>query len=81
LAAKEPPMFTNMLSKAKAVKASRFDLTGGSPRLRAAAKAAGFVGDGVPDAIPAPRLRALAAACGVDPDALDSAAPVSSGSG
>jgi hypothetical protein len=81
LAAKEPPMFTNMLSKAKAVKASRFDLTGGSPRLRATAKAAGFVGDGVPDAIPAPRLRALAAACGVDPDALDSAAPVSSGSG
>jgi hypothetical protein len=81
LAAKEPPMFTNMLSKAKAVKASRFDLTGGSPQLRAAAKAAGFVGDGVPDAIPAPRLRALAAACGVDPDALDSAAPVSSGSG
>jgi hypothetical protein len=73
-------MFVNMLSKAKAVKASRFDLTGGSPRLRAAAAAAGFAGDGIPDAIPAPRLRALAAACGVDPDALDSAAPVSSGS-
>ncbi|KAM0825457.1 hypothetical protein ACQ4PT_069543 [Festuca glaucescens] len=81
LAAKEPPLFVNMLSKAKAVKASRFDLTGGSPRLRAAAVAAGFAGDGIPDAIPAPRLRALAAVCGVDPDALDSAAPVSSGSG
>jgi hypothetical protein len=78
LASKEPENFVNMLSKAKAVKASRFDLSGGSPRLRAAAVAAGF-GDGAPDDIPLPRLRALAAACGVDPDAISGRAVVPSG--
>jgi hypothetical protein len=69
-----------MLSKAKAVKASRFDLSGGSPRLRAAAVAAGF-DEGVPDAIPLPRLKVLAAACGVDPDAVSDRDVVPSGSG
>jgi hypothetical protein len=79
LASKEPKNFVNMLSKAKAVKASRFNLTGGSPRLRAAALGAGFGEDNVAP-IPLPSHRALAAACGVDPDAVMDAAPVPAGS-
>jgi hypothetical protein len=59
-----------MLSKAKAAKASRFNLDGGSPRFQQAAVAAGFDGASAPGPIPLPRLRALAAACGVDPDAV-----------
>jgi hypothetical protein len=76
LAAKEPDNFVSMLSKAKTVKASRFDFSGGSPRLRAAATAAGFADAGVPRPIPLPRLQALAAACGVDPDAIEAAGEV-----
>jgi hypothetical protein len=79
LAAKEPDNFINMLTKAKLVKASRFDFSGGSPRLRAAATAAGFAADDVPGPIPLPRLRALAAACGVDPDAVEANGLVPSG--
>jgi hypothetical protein len=69
-----------MLSKAKAAKASRFDLAGGSPRFRVAAITAGFGGSSDPGPIPLPRLRELAAVCGVDPNALDDAAPVPSSS-
>jgi hypothetical protein len=80
LAAKEPDNFVPMLAKAKAVKASRFDFAGGSPRLQAAAVAAGF-GDGAPKTISLPRLKALAAACGVDPErvSVDASVPSSSG--
>jgi hypothetical protein len=79
LASKEPANFVDMLSKAKAAKASRFDLTGGSPSLKAAALAAGLA-DGVPGPIPLRRLQALAAACGVDPDAVaDDSVPSTSG--
>jgi hypothetical protein len=78
LASKEPAHFVNMLSKAKAVKASRFDISGGSPRLQGAALAAGFDSD-IPDPIPLPRLRALAAACGIDPDAVDDGTKVPPG--
>jgi hypothetical protein len=78
LASKEPAHFVNMLSKAKAVKASHFNIFGGSPRLQAAALAAGFDSD-IPDSIPLPRLRALAAACGVDSDAVDDSAMVPPG--
>jgi hypothetical protein len=80
LASKEPANFVTMLSKAKAAKASRFDISGGSPRLQAAARAAGF-DDDIPDPIPLPRLKALSAACGVDPDAVDDAVAVLAGSG
>jgi hypothetical protein len=55
LASKEPDNFVSMLSKAKAVKASRFDLSGDSPRLRADVVAAGLA-DGVPRPIPLPQL-------------------------
>ncbi|KAM0904229.1 hypothetical protein ACQ4PT_018157 [Festuca glaucescens] len=78
LASKELANFVNMLTKAKAVKASRFDLSSGSPRLRAAATAAGFAAAASPGPIPLPRLRALAAACGIDPDAIAVAAEVPS---
>jgi hypothetical protein len=56
------------------------DISGGSPRLQAAARAAGF-DDDIPDPIPLPRLKALAAACGVDPDAVEDAETVPAGSG
>jgi hypothetical protein len=72
LAAKEAPMFVSMVNKAKAMKASRFDLTGGSPRLRSAAEVAGFASSSAPGPIPVPKLKALAAACGVDPEAVAS---------
>jgi hypothetical protein len=78
LASKEPAHFINMLSKAKAVKASRFDISGGSPRLQAATLTAGFDAN-IPDPIPLPRLQALAAACGIDPDAVDDDAEVPPG--
>jgi hypothetical protein len=80
LAAKEPDNFVPMLAKAKAVKASRFDFAGGSPRLQAAAVAADF-GDGAPKTISLPRLKALAAACGVDPERVSDDASVPSSSG
>jgi hypothetical protein len=72
LAAKEAPMFVSMVNKAKAMKASRFDLTGGSPRLRSAAEVAGFASSSAPGPIPMPKLKALAAACGIDPEAVAS---------
>jgi hypothetical protein len=78
LAAKEPDNFVTMLSKAKAAKATRFNLSTGSPRLCAAALDAGFGADLV-DPIPLPRLKALAAACGVDPAAVKDAALVPAG--
>jgi hypothetical protein len=71
LAAKEAPHFETMLAKAKAAKASRFNVAGGSPRFQAAAIAAGFSGDDAPGPIPLPRLGELATVCGVDPDAVD----------
>jgi hypothetical protein len=76
LAAKEAPTFLTMLSKAKAAKASKFDLSGGSSRFRAAAEAAGFGGSSDPGPIPVQRLRELAAVCGVDPDAVDDVSEV-----
>jgi hypothetical protein len=69
-----------MLSKAKAVKASRYDLSGGSPRLRATALAAGFDG-ATPDDIPLTHLQELASACGVDPAAVADNTEVPSDSG
>jgi hypothetical protein len=69
-----------MLAMAKKAKASRFDLSGGSPRFRVAAEAAGFSGCSDPGAIPGPRLRALAVACGVDPDTVEAAGSVPSSS-
>jgi hypothetical protein len=80
LASKEAPQFLSMLSKAKAVKASRFDYSGGSPRLRAAAEAAGFGGSSDPGPIPLLHLKELAATCGVNPDAVDDDAEVPSSS-
>jgi hypothetical protein len=80
LAAKEAPQFLTMLSKAKAAKASRYNLDGGSPRFLEAAADAGFGGASDPGPIPLPQLRALAAACGVDPDAVVDADPVPSSS-
>jgi hypothetical protein len=80
LAAKEPEHFVTMLTKAKVAKASRFDFSAGSPRLRAAAAAAGFDGPTVQAPIPLPRLRALASACGIDPDVVDKVDVVPSGS-
>jgi hypothetical protein len=80
LAAKEVPQFETMLLKAKAAKASRFDLARGSPHFHAAAVVAGFTGNSDPGPIPLPRLRELAAVCCVDPDAVDDAAPVPSSS-
>jgi hypothetical protein len=76
LAEKEAPNFVSVLSKAKAIKASRFDLSESSSRFRAAAEAAGFGGSSDPGPIPLPRLKALAAACGVNPDVVAEAAPV-----
>jgi hypothetical protein len=70
LAETEAPQFVTILSKAKAAKASRYNLSGGSPALRAAATAAGFGGLSDPDPIPLPRLKDPAVACGVDPDAV-----------
>lgn len=80
LAEKEAPQFISILSKAKAVKASRYDLSGGSPVLRAAATAASFGGLSDPGPIPLPRLKELAVACGVDPDAVTDAMAVPSSS-
>ncbi|CAM0943639.1 unnamed protein product [Alopecurus aequalis] len=69
LAAKEPVQFRDMLDKDKAAKASRFDSSKGSPRLRKAIADAGLA-DGFLDFIPLPRLQDLAVACRVDPSAL-----------
>jgi hypothetical protein len=80
LAAKEDPKYLTMLSKAKAAKASRFNLEGGSPRFQDVVAAAGFDGTSDPGPIPLPRLKALAASCGVDPDAIVDVASVSSSS-
>jgi hypothetical protein len=80
LASKEAPQFISMLSKAKAVKASLFDYSGDSPRLRAAAEAAGFGGGSDPGPIPLLHLKELAATCGVNPDAVDDDAEVPSSS-
>jgi hypothetical protein len=76
----EAPHFISVLSKAKAIKASRFDLSSGSPRLRATATAAGFGENSDPGPIPLPRLKELAVACSVDPDAVIDAAAVTSSS-
>jgi hypothetical protein len=80
LAEKEAPQFVSILSKAKAAKASRYDLSGGSLALHAAATAAGFGGLADPGPIPLPRLKELAAVCGVDPDAVTDSAAVPSSS-
>jgi uncharacterized protein (UPF0303 family) len=77
LALKVPPQFETMMSRAKAVKASRFDFAGGSPRLRVAA---GLGSSSVPAPIHLSRLRALAEACGVDPSLVVDAAAVPSSS-
>jgi hypothetical protein len=71
LAAQENPLFVSMTNKAKALKEARFDLSGGSLRLRSAAEAAGLTSTAVPGPIPVPQLKALAAACGIDPDAVE----------
>jgi hypothetical protein len=51
LASKEPALFADMLSRAKNAKASWFNASKGSPRLRAAVAATG-IDEGVPDFIP-----------------------------
>jgi hypothetical protein len=78
LTAKEPNKFVNMLSKANAAKASRFNSSTGSPRLHASALDAGFGADMV-DLIPLPWLKAVAATCGIDPAAIKDATPVLGG--
>jgi hypothetical protein len=75
LASKEPALFTDMLSRAKNAKASRFDASKGSPRLCAAIAATG-IDVGVPDYMPLQVLQGLSEPCGVDPAALESAASV-----
>lgn len=71
LARKEPSLYVKMLDRAKAVKAVRFDYSKGSPRLRAAMRAAGIgINDGVPDSLSLRQLQALGEPCGVDLDAL-----------
>jgi hypothetical protein len=75
LASKEAPLFTDMLTKAKTIKASRFTSGKGSPRLRKAV-AALRLDEAVPDAISLPLLKDLAVPCGVDPAALDAVASV-----
>lgn len=71
LAGKEPAAYVKMLERAKAVKAARFDSSKGSPRLRAAIRAAGIgEDDGVVPPMPLRLLQELGAPCGVDPDAL-----------
>jgi hypothetical protein len=75
LASKEPAFFADMLSRAKNAKASRFDASKGSPRLRAAISATG-IDVGVPDYMPLQVLQELGEPCGVDPAALESAASV-----
>jgi hypothetical protein len=75
LASKEPTLFADMLSRAKNAKASRFDASKGSPRLRAAIAATG-IDDGVPDFMPLQVLQGLGEPYGVDPAALESAASV-----
>ncbi|KAM3262261.1 hypothetical protein ACQJBY_052770 [Aegilops geniculata] len=71
LARKEPSGYVKMLDRAKAAKAARFDTSKGSPRLRAAVRAAGI---GIDDGAPAPlslcQLCALGEPCGIDLDAL-----------
>jgi hypothetical protein len=76
LASKEAPLFTDMLTKAKTIKASRFSSGKGSPRL-CKAVAALRLDEAVPDAISLPLLKDLAVPCGVDPAALDAVASVS----
>jgi hypothetical protein len=78
LAAKEDPQYLTMLSKAKAVETSRFNLEGGSPNFQDAAVAARFGGASDPGPIPLPCLKALAAACDVYPDAVVDATSVPS---
>jgi hypothetical protein len=80
LASKEPAGFVSMLTKAKTMKASRFDLSGGSLQLRAAAEEVGFMADSDPGPLPLPRLQKLVAACGVDPNAIATSDAVSSSS-
>ncbi|CAM0878515.1 unnamed protein product [Alopecurus aequalis] len=69
LASKEPALFTDMLTRAKEVKASHFNPSKGSPHLRAA-MARLCIDDGVPEPIPLPVLQELGVPCGVDPTAL-----------
>ncbi|CAM0908430.1 unnamed protein product [Alopecurus aequalis] len=75
LATKEPDMFVDMLTRAKEVKAAKFDSSRGSPRLRTAL-ATLCIDDRVPGPIPLPLLQDLGAPCGVDPAALASAEAV-----
>lgn len=71
LAGKEPAKYVKMLDRAKAVKAARFDAGKGSPRMRAAVRAAGLdVLDGVPAFTSLRQLQEMGAVCGVDLEAL-----------
>ncbi|XBH95081.1 hypothetical protein VPH35_085713 [Triticum aestivum] len=71
LAGKEPTGYVKMLERAKAVKAARFDSSKGSPRLRAAIRAADIdADDGATAPLPLRLLQDLGAPCGVDLDAL-----------
>lgn len=77
LAAKEPPLFTDMLTRAKNAKATRLNYAKGSPRLRAAV-ADIDLDDAAVVPLPLRKLKELAVPCGVDPADLDAAvaAPV-----
>lgn len=66
-----------MLTKAKNAKASRFDCSKGSPRLRAAIGDINL-GGRAPGPIPLRKLKALGVPCGVDTAALDAAEASSS---
>jgi hypothetical protein len=77
LAAKESKNYLSMAGKASA-RASRFDTRDASPRLRAAARAAGF-GDKVPGHLPLHALQALGAPCGIDAAAIATTTPETSG--
>jgi hypothetical protein len=73
LAAKESKNYLSMAGKATA-RASRFDTRDASPRLRAAARAAGFG-----DNLPLHALQALGAPCGVDAAVIATPTPETSG--
>jgi hypothetical protein len=68
-----------MLPRAKNAKASRFNSSKGSPRLRATITVTG-IDEGVPDFIPLQLLQGLGEPCGVDPATLELAASLPSAS-
>jgi hypothetical protein len=71
---KESSLFTEMLTRAKAAKVSRFSATKGSPRLCAAISLACF-DINIVEPLPLPVLKELGAPCGIDTAQLDVAAP------